>query len=187
MARVGRLVKEWQIKELSDRIAERQNFFITNITRLPAPEADSLRQKLYASQAHLVMIRQTLGRRAIEPLKISGLTDQLSGSIGLVLSETDALPVAKLLVEFIKSHDQQVGLRAAVIDGQLLDKGRVEELAELPPKPVLLAHVVGTIESPLADLIFTIERLIGDLNWVIEQAAAKPPAQPEEKKEEPPA
>ena len=108
---------------------------------------------------------------------MAGLKELLEGSIGLVLSGDDVLQTAKLIVEFRKTHEEQLSVRGAVIDGQLLDQSRVEQLAQLPPKPVLLAQVVATIESPIADLIFTIERLIGDIAWIAEQAVAKKPAE----------
>ena len=178
MANIGRMVKESLVEEFASTLAERPNFFVTALSRLPAAEADAFRQKLSSSQARLVMVKRRLGRRAIEPLKLSGLAELLEGSVAFVLPDGDVLPTAKLIVDFVKTHEERVVVRGAVIDGQLLDKARVEQLASLPPKPVLLAHVVFTIESPMSDVIFTIEQLIGELAWVTEQAAAKKPAEP---------
>lgn len=173
MARVGRMVKEASVTELSSRLSERPNVFVTTITRLSATEADLLRQKLHASQARLIMIKRRLGHRAVETLKIAGLAELLQGSVGFVLAGDQVLQVAKVIVEFRKSREDQLSVRGAFIDGQLLDTRRVEELAQLPPKPILLAQVVGLLEFPLADVIFTLEQLVGDVAWVAEQAAAR--------------
>lgn len=177
MARVGRMVKESMVKTLETELAERPSFFVTRVNRLTAVEADGLRQKLYASKAKLIVMQRKLGQRVLEPLKIPGLADLLEGSVGLVLPSEDVLPAAKLIVDFIKTHEDQLAVRGGVVDGQLLDKSHVEQLASLSPKPMLLAQVVATIESPLADVIFTLERLIGDLAWLAEQAAATRPAE----------
>ena len=171
MAKVGRLVKESTVQEVGAQLSARPNFFVTAVNRLPASEADALRQKLYASQAHLVVVKRRLGQRALQALNIAGLAELLEGSVGLVLSGDDTLHTAKLIVEFRKTHEDRLTVRGAVIDGQLLDQQRVEQLAQLPPKPVLLAELVATIESPMADVIFTIERLIDDLAWTIERTA----------------
>jgi large subunit ribosomal protein L10 len=183
MAKVGRLLKEEMVEELTKRLSAQPNLFVTRVSRLTAPDADALRQKLHASRAEFVLIKQRIGTRALQSLKLDGVNELFEGSVGLVLPEDDVLPVAKLIVDFIKSHENQLAVRGAYIDGQVLDKSRVETLASLPPKPVLLAQVVLTIESPLADLIFTVERLIGDLAYVVEQMAAKQPAQTETKEE----
>ena len=175
MAKAGRLVKEGSVQEITTRLSERPNFFITGINRLTAPNADLLRRQLFGSKARLLVVKRKLGQRAVQGLTLAGLQDLLEGSIGLVLAEADLLATAKLLVDFRKTHEEQLTVRGAVIDGQLLDAGRVEQLAQLPPKPVLLAQVVATIEAPIADVIFTLERLIGDIAWLAEQAAAQKP------------
>ena len=172
MSKVGRMVKESMVEELSTELAQRRNLFVTMLGPLPATEADVFRKKLSASRARLVVVKQRLGRRAIEGLKVQGLAELLEGSVGLVLPGEDALPAAKLLMDFVKAHDGQVKVRGALIDGQLLDQGRVTELANLPNKPTLLAHVVAMLESPLADVIFTIEQLVGEIAWLAEQAAS---------------
>jgi len=176
MAGVGRMVKESIVEHVNTQLAERPNVFVASVNRLPAPETDAFRQKLHASRARLIMVKRRLGKRAFEQLKVEGLDQLLEGSVGLILVGEEFLAAAKILIEFRKTHEEQIKVRGAVVDGQLCDKQRVEQLASLPPKPVLLAHVVATLESPMADVIFTIERLIGDIAWVAEQAAAAKPA-----------
>lgn len=179
MANIGRMVKESIIEELSLHLSERPNVFVASLEKLPASDADMFRRQLHRSQARVVLVKRRLGRLAVQRLELPGVTELLDGSVALVLSTGDVLPTAKALVEFAKSHEAQLALRGAVIDGQLLDRQRVEQLAALPSRPVLLAQVVWTIESPLADVIWTIERLVGDLAWVLEQAAARAPVAPE--------
>lgn len=177
MAKVGRLVKESSVSEFSTQLSERPNFFVMTMTKLPASEVDIFRRKLSTSSSKLLVVKRRLSHRVLQPLNISGLAELLEGSVGFVLAGEDVLQAAKILMDFHKGHEEQFGVRGGVVDGQLLDKKRVQELAGLPPKPVLLAHVLSTIESPLADVIFTVERLIGDLAWAAEQAAAMKPAE----------
>lgn len=177
MAKVGRFVKEAMVEEIGARLAERPNVFVASFDRLPAPEADRLRQRLQALHAQLLVVKRRLGRRAVEPLLLPGLAELLDGSVGLVFAGEDVLAPAKVITEFQKAHEEWLRVRGAVIDGQLLDQPQVETLATLPPKPVLLAQALSAIESPLAEVIFTVERLIGELAWIVEQAAAKGPAE----------
>ena len=176
MAKVGQLVKESSASEISTRLGERPNFFIASVNRLSSPDTDLLRRQLFGLQARLLMVKRRMGRRTLATLKVAGLPDLLEGTVGIVLVADDVAGTAKLLIEFRKGHEEQLFVRGALIDGQLLDKARVEELAKLPPKPVLLAQVLGMIEAPISDVIFTIERLIGDVAWLAEQIAAQKPA-----------
>ena len=176
MANIGRMVKEALLEEITNELSKRPNFFITTINRLPAAEANTFRQKLFGSRSSLLMINRRLGRRATSSLSLDGLQELLEGSVGLVLSGDDVLSTAKLIMEFRKTHEEQISVSGAVIDGQLLNRHGVEQLANLPPRPVLLAEVVVTIESPMADVIMTVERLLGEIAWLAEQAAARQPA-----------
>ena len=178
MAKVGRMVKEGSIREIAAQLSEHPNFFITAINRLAAPDADTLRRRLFGSTARLLVVKRTLGRRSVSGLNVAGLSELLQGSVGIVLADADVPATAKLLIEFRKTHEEQLAVRGAVVDGQLLDASRVEQLAALPPKPILLAQVVATIESPIADVIFTLERLLGDIAWLAEQAASQKPQVP---------
>ena len=179
MAKVGRMVKESSAAEISTKLSERPNFFVASITKLPASEADLFRRKLSTSQSRLLVVKRRLGHRVVQPLNLAGLPALLEGSVGFILAGDDVLQVAKTLIEFHKGREEQLTVRGAVIDGQLLDLHRVKELAGLPTKPVLLAQVVMTIEAPIADLIGTVEQLIGELAWVTEQAATKAGTTPE--------
>ena len=175
MASVGRLVKETAVEELTAKLAGRSNFLVTTVNRRSAPTADALRQKLYGSSAHLILVKRTLCHRLMDRLNVAGVTELFEGSVGLVLPGEDVLLAARVIVEFVKTHEEQLAVRGGFIDGMLLDKRRIEELASLPPRPVLLAQVLAAVESTLADVMFTIERLIGDVAWTAEQAATKKP------------
>ena len=125
-------------------------------------------------------VKRRIGLRTLERLNLSGVAELLEGSVGFVLTAdaNDVSLVAKELIEFIKSHENQLTVRGAWIDGQLCDTQWVETLASLPRKSVLLAEVVGTVELPLVDLLSTIERLMGDVAGLVEQIAMKKPATP---------
>ncbi len=177
MAQVGRMVKEVMVRELTEALKERPNFFVAAVGPLPAVETDTLRKRLRGANANLLVVKRRLGLRGLSALKLNGQINELfAGSVGLILPQDDLVQAAKLLVDFAKAHEAHITVRGGWVEGQVFDRKHLEELAALPPKPQLLAQLVWTIESPMADVIFTVERLIGDLAWVLEQAATTRPA-----------
>lgn len=186
MAKVGRLLKEHMVEELTRQLSERPQVFVARVGRLTALGADELRRKLHASRATFQMVKRRIGLRTFEQLQLNDTAAFLQGSVGLVLTADDPTPIAKELVEFIASHEGQLTLCGARIDGEVLDARRVEVLAKLPLRPVLLAEVVGAIEGPLAAVIGTLERLLGDLAWIIEQIATRKSATTGAQDQQPP-
>ena len=178
MAKVGRLVKDMVVQQITSTLKERPSFFVTSMGPLPAADADGLRKRLAGSQAKMVMVKRRLGLRGVADLKIEGLGELFAGSIALVFPGEDIVPAAKLLVDFAKANQDKIIIRGGLVEGQFLNTKRVEEVASLPSRLQLLANVVGTIEAPMTDLIFTVERVLGDLAYVLEEAGKKQPAAP---------
>ena len=175
MAKVGRLIKALMVQELTTELGRRPNFFVAGVGRLSAVEADTLRKRLHGVQARVLMVKRTLGRQGLLALKLGHLESLLQGSVALVIPGEDFIPAAKLLADFAKVDEDKLVVRGAFVDGQLLDKGRFTELANLPSRPQLLAELIGTLESPMTDVVLTIERLIGELAWIIEEVAKVKP------------
>ncbi len=181
MAKIGRMVKDSMIQELSLRLGERPNLLVTSVHRLSPSDSIVLRQKLFSAHARLRILKRTLGKRFLEGLSIPGLPalgEVKNGSLGFIVAGEDVLPVAKHLVAFIKEHAEHLSLEGGLIEGQVFDKKTVVAFAALPPKLMLLAEVVVTLESPMADVAFTVERLVGDVCWLVEQLAQKKAAAP---------
>ena len=172
MAKVGRLVKELMVRELTEALRERPSFFVASMGPLQAVEADTLRKRLRTVNARLFRVRRTLGLQGFKSLQIDGSTTaMLEGSVGLVLPGEDIVPAAKLLVDFAKDHQEKLAVRGGLVEGQVLDKKGLEFLASLPSKPQLIAELIGVLESPITDLILTLEGALGELPWVIEEAS----------------
>lgn len=179
MTTLGRAVKESVVAEVTNRLRERSSFIVTNLSRLPAAETDTFRKQLRAADARLLVLSHRLGARSLAALKLTGVEALFEGSLGLVLPSDDVASTAKVVVDFSKGRDAQLVIRGALLDGEVVNRQRVEELAGLPPKPVLRAQVLAAIEGPIAQLIGLVEQLMGDVAWVVEQAAAKRPKAPE--------
>jgi large subunit ribosomal protein L10 len=60
-------------------------------------------------------------------------------------------------VEFSGEAAEKVSIRGGVLEGRPLDAGAVKELAELPPREVLVGTLLGLIQAPAAQLLRTIQ------------------------------
>lgn len=59
----------------------------------------------------------------------------------------DAVAAAKVVAEFAKTNDKLV-IRAGAYGGKALDVNGVKQLASIPTKEVLLAQLLGLMQSP---------------------------------------
>jgi large subunit ribosomal protein L10 len=61
----------------------------------------------------------------------------------------DAVAAAKVVADFAKTNDKLV-IRGGAYNGKALDVEGVKQLANIPTKEVLLAQLLGLMQSPIS-------------------------------------
>lgn len=59
-------------------------------------------------------------------------------------------------------------LKGGIVEGELYNQKEIKELANLPPKDVLLSKLIGSINNPLTRLVFGLKWPINQLVWTLE-------------------
>jgi large subunit ribosomal protein L10 len=175
--------KEATIEELRAKIAGAKNLFFTNYQGLTVEEISKLRTELRKDGSTYGVVKNTLFKRAASDELASQLDAVLAGPTGIVFAGADPVAPAKALKTF---HDatKKVDVKAAYIDGKIVDAAQVHALAALPSKQELLARLVGSLKSPLYGLVYVLSGnqsgLVRVLNAIREQKSADQPVTAQE-------
>ena len=171
--------KEATIDELREKIASAKNLFFTNYQGLTVQDISKLRNELRKDGSTYGVVKNTLFKRAASDELASQLDAILAGPTGVVFAGEDPVAPAKALKTF-SDQTKLVDVKAAYIDGKLVDKAQVMALAALPPKQELYAKLVGTLSAPLYGLVYVLSGnqsgLVRVLNAIREQKSADQPA-----------
>lgn len=166
--------KEAAIGELAKRLAASQSLFLTDYAGLTVSEITKLRGELRKDGSTYAVVKNTLFRIAAGDLAAQ-LETFLAGPTGIVFAGEDPIAPAKALKTF-SDNVKKVAVKAAYIDGRVVDAKQVDILAKLPPKLELVAKLVGTLANPLRGLVTVLSGnqsgLVRVLNAVREQKAA---------------
>ena len=106
-----------------------------------------LRSNARSNGVSLSVLKNTLARRAVADTGFAVVSDQMTGPLIYGFSE-DAVAAAKVVAEFAKTNDKLV-IRAGAYGGKALDANGVKQLASIPSKEVLLAQLLGLMQSPV--------------------------------------
>jgi large subunit ribosomal protein L10 len=96
----------------------------------------------------LSVLKNTLARRAVAGTGFDVVSNQMTGPLIYGFS-VDAVAAAKVVSEFAKTNDKLV-IRAGAYGGKALDVNGVKQLASIPSKEVLLAQLLGLMQSPIS-------------------------------------
>ncbi len=145
------------VAEVRDRLTRSDAALLTEYRGLDVPAMAELRRSLRTVGGEYKIYKNTLVRLAVREMGLE-IDDLLTGptAIAFVVESPDGQPgdaaaVAKALRDYSRTRGELV-LKGGVLAGRTLDADRLRALADLPPRPVLLAQVAGAFAAPLAKL-----------------------------------
>ena len=142
-----------EINKVKELFEENNGLIFTDHSRLKAVDAVVVRDKLVGMDSYLRIIKNTLALIAAkEVLKGISLDEILIGPTSIVVCQKDFAATAKTINKFSKEL-KTLEIKAAVMDGIFLDPASVKIIADLPPRKILLASLVGTLKAPVHQLV----------------------------------
>ena len=76
---------------------------------------------------------------------------ELTGQTAVITGEKDVAPVAKVLKTFATEFKKAM-LKLGFIDRAAVSTKEIEQIADLPPREVVLAQLLGLIQAPATRL-----------------------------------
>ncbi len=66
---------------------------------------------------------------------------------------------AKILSAYVKKQPK-LAVRAGLFEGEIVPAEKIAEIADLPPRDVLLAQALAAMQGPLAALAWTLQGIL---------------------------
>ena len=145
---LNRSEKEAVISDVTGLAAKAQTLVIAEYRGITVADMTKLRNTARSNGVSLSVLKNTLSRRAVAGSAFEVVSDQMTGPLIYGFSE-DAVAAAKVVAEFAKTNDKLV-IRAGAYGGKALDVNGVKQLASIPTKEVLLAQLLGLMQSPIS-------------------------------------
>ncbi|HQS89262.1 MAG: 50S ribosomal protein L10 [Polaromonas sp.] len=145
---LNRSEKQAVIDEVTGLAAKAQTLVMAEYRGITVADMTKLRSQARDKGVNLSVLKNTLARRAVAGSAFDVLSDQMTGPLIYGFS-TDAVAAAKVVADFAKTNDKLV-IRAGAMAGKVLDVNGVKQLASIPSKEVLLAQLLGLMQSPIS-------------------------------------
>ncbi len=162
-------VKESKVKaveELKDKFNRSSAVILTDYRGLNVADITELRRKLKEQGIEYKVAKNTLTRIAIKDFEY-GLDEFLEGPTAMAFSYEDPVAPAKVLIDFAKIH-KELEIKAGVVEGKVVSKDVIDELAKMPPKEQLLASAVGAIQSPLYGIVGVMQGTLRNMVYTLQ-------------------
>ena len=148
--------KELTVRELSEQLKGARGVYLADFTGMTVQKASLLRRRCRESQVRFKVVKNTLLKRAMSANGVETLNTYMEGPTGVAYSTVDEVVPAKVLADFAKEFET-LRIKAAIVEGKLLDAKEVKQLASLPSREALLGLVLATIIAPLTQLLGAVD------------------------------
>jgi large subunit ribosomal protein L10 len=138
------------VSALNAHLAEVGVVVVTRNLGMTVAQSTQLRQKMREAGATYKVTKNRLARIALEGTSYTGLSDLLTGPVGLA-SSADPVAAAKVVIDFAKTVDK-IEIVGGAMGEVLLDANGVKALASMPSLDELRAKIVGLIVAPATKL-----------------------------------
>ncbi len=145
---LNRSEKESVIHQVSELAAKAQTLVMAEYRGVTVADMTKLRASARSNGVSLNVLKNTLARRAVKGGAFEVVSDLMTGPLVYGFS-TDAVAAAKVVAEFSKINTKLV-IRGGAYGGKALDVDGVKQLASIPSREVLLAQLLGLMQSPIA-------------------------------------
>ena len=164
--------KEQIVADYVDRLSQSQAIILTDYRGLTVANLSELRTKLREDSGVFQIIKNTLFKLALEQSGIPVPTEQMEGTVAVGYCLEEVPPVAKTLDDFAR-ETKFLRIRGAILGTDLLDAKAVQNLADLPPREILLATLVGAVQGPMSGLVSTFNAPLRELVQILQARSEK--------------
>jgi len=168
MKRIGALYRESIAKHIKEGIEKQNSVFLVSYSRISSMQMDTLRKTLKKIGARLYVSNNNIAKRTLKNLKFDNLAEKINGQTAFIWGEADSVEVSKALTKFAKELEG-LKLNGGLLGGKVLEAGDIKRLSDLPSREVLLAMLLGSIQSPLHGLLNIFTGKTRELLYLLKQ------------------
>jgi large subunit ribosomal protein L10 len=141
--------KAKKIDALSEQLSKAQLTIVADYRGLTVGDLQTLRGNLRPFGAEFHIAKNTLARIAATNAGIEGLDPILEGPTAIVLAYDDIVGPSKAISDFARTS-RILSVKGGVMNQKFIPAADVEAVASLPSREVLLAKLLGMLQSPMA-------------------------------------
>lgn len=140
------------IKNLKEKLSSAKSTIFVNFHGLNVADTNKLRKQLRNQNAGYTVAKKSLIKLALKEQTIDGELPNLEGEIGMAYGGDQIAPAMEI-ANFAKDHKESLKIIGGILEGKYLAVSEVLALSKIPPREVLLAKLVRSLNAPMSNLV----------------------------------
>ncbi|MDR0928989.1 MAG: 50S ribosomal protein L10 [Oscillospiraceae bacterium] len=165
----NRDLKQQTVADIKDKFSRAGSVVLVDYRGINVEQVTELRKQFRAAGVEYVVLKNTLVKRALAELNIEGMDALLEGPSAFAFGYQDPVAPAKVLSEFItKTKTDKLTIKGGLVENKAINAAGVKALADLPPKEVLIARMMGSMNAPITNFVGVLAATLRSFLYAIE-------------------
>ena len=165
--------KQAIVEALAKRIQNAGAGVLVDYRGITVAEDTALRAELRKENVEYSVVKNTLTRKALDKLGMNALDDVLNGTTSLATAEQDPIAPFRIINDYSKKLGDRFNVKAAFMEGKVLDASEIEMMSTLGSKDALYSKVLGTMIAPITGLAVCLGQILEQKGGSVEAPAAE--------------
>jgi large subunit ribosomal protein L10 len=150
---MSKTVKNMMSQDVASRLAGVEDALLVNVIGMNSSSTYNLRKHLRSKGIQIMVVKNSLAKRASEGTRLASAFDNAEGSLALVWGAEDIISLAKEITRIDRSGEYKgFAPKGGVMDGEALTAEKVAVISKWPNRTEQLSILMGQILSPGANL-----------------------------------
>ncbi len=152
-------LKKQQVADLKERLDGSIAGVVVDYKGISVEDDTKLRKELREAGVEYTVVKNTLLGRAIEGTSLAEMSTALEGTTAIATSKDDYVAAARILNKYAEKSDS-FKLKTGYIDDEVIGLEKLDSLAKLPSREVLLATVLSAFNAPIASFARAVQAIV---------------------------
>ncbi len=157
------------LDNILDRMRDKPLIVTARYSNVNASQMDDLRRSVTNGGGKVFVAKNTLVKIAAEELGIDSIDEIIDGPTAYIVADDDIAGMVKALNDSIKDQSINVEILGGVLDRELINSVRVEQIAALPTREQLIGMLASAMNGPINNLARVLNAPVQNLASVLEQ------------------
>jgi len=150
---MSKYLKDLMTSELKSKLDGVSDVLVVDVIGMEANASVELRRSLREKDMHLMVVKNSLARRATEGTTLAPAFEGATGTSAVIWGGEDVVSLAKEVVRLAKVADYEpFAAKGGVMDGEKLSSDQVVAISKWPTREEQLSLLMGQILCPGATL-----------------------------------
>ncbi len=146
------------VESYANTLSNSKSLVYVNFKGLPVKKQETLRKSLFSEGMHYTVVKKTLWDRAVGSASISGDKPEVAGEMAVAWGD-DLLAPARIANTFAKDNKNTFAIVGGIFDGAFKSAGEMLEIANIPPREVLLSQLAFLLKSPMQRIAIAVSEV----------------------------